>query len=24
LLAGERQEREKWRNYVPMAGIEVQ
>ena len=24
LLAGERQEREKWRVYVPMAGIEVQ
>jgi len=24
LLAGERREREKWRTYVPMAGIEVQ
>jgi tripartite-type tricarboxylate transporter receptor subunit TctC len=24
LLAGERQERQKWRTYVPMAGIEVQ
>ena len=24
LLAGERREREKWRTYVPLAGIEVQ
>jgi len=24
LLAGERRERDKWRTYVPLAGIEVQ